>query len=85
MQQELEKTSESRKKVSADKVEQKSMNRRHILYPAPATLAWNPLGSLCITENRTPKMRKPLIGEPLALQKFFEAGRLETSTDAANN
>jgi hypothetical protein len=46
-----------------------------MLYPAPATFAWNPLGGICITENKYPLHKKTFYGEPNTLRKYFESAR----------
>lgn len=46
-----------------------------MLYPSPASFAWNPLGTICITENKYPLHRKTFIGEPNSLRKYFESSR----------
>jgi hypothetical protein len=48
-----------------------------MLYPAPTTFAWNPLGSICITENKYPVHKKTFYGEPNTLRKYFETSRHE--------
>ena len=62
IQEELKRTSESKRKIDPEKIEPKNVNKKYILYPAPAVFAWNPLGGLCITENQYPRMKKTLIG-----------------------
>lgn len=57
----LVKYGESRKRVAVDRVDRR-LNPQQILYPAPVTFSWNPLGSICITENRFPSMRRALVG-----------------------
>lgn len=46
-----------------------------MLYPAPAAFAWNPLGSICITENKYPIHKKTFQGGPNILKRYFENNR----------
>ena len=73
------KLSDSRKKIAVEKIDKKFTNYKLILYPAPATFTWNPLGNICITENKFPIIKRPLIGEPSAIKKYFEASKQENS------
>jgi len=73
------KLSDSRKKIAVEKIDKKFTNYKLILYPNPATFTWNPLGNICITENKFPIIKRPLIGEPSAIKKYFEASKQENS------
>lgn len=64
------------RKRSHEKVDKK-LSKKYMLYPAPATFAWNPLGSICITENKYPIHKKTFYGEPNTLRKYFESARHE--------
>jgi hypothetical protein len=41
---------------------ERRLSKKYMLYPSPASFAWNPLGTICITENKYPLHRKTFIG-----------------------
>ena len=53
-----------------------------MLYPAPAAVAWSPLGRLCITENKYPVSKKSFIGEPQVIRRYLDSHRIEASFNA---
>lgn len=65
-------------RVDPDKIEKRSNNRRYILYPAPAACCWNPLGGICITENRYPSNRRPFIGDSAALNRSLDSTKINS-------
>jgi len=65
--------------VTSEKVDKKLNCKKYMLYPAPAAFSWNPLGSICITENKYPASKKSFIGEANAIRKYFEVSRNESS------
>jgi hypothetical protein len=57
--------------MSANRVDKKANCKSYMPYPAPACFSWNPLGSICITENKYPINKKPFIGDANHLRRHF--------------
>ena len=72
IKKELEKNIYKNKKKSTINKIDKQLSKKMILYPSPANIAWNPLGYICITENKYPSNKKSFFAEPNTLRRYFE-------------